>query len=424
MLPAELKQLDDVSRRQFMSAVAKCSLGVSLLPCAVNEAMGQSRAGGKAQRVIYLMMSGAMSHVDTFDPKPKSDVQGDTGVVSTAIPGVQFSAYLPKLAKRAKQLAVIRSLSTSTGAHGPARYLMRTSYSPIATTKHPGLGSWIHKTKGRIHKELPASVHIGGGVGPGYMGAEFAPVPLGDPSKGLENTQQPPYLKDSAFDKRMTLSNAFDSSFRRRAGVNSKVAGYDDLYREAIGLLRSKDLVAFDITKEPQATRKAYGDSKFGRGALLARRLVENGVRYVEVELGGWDNHYELWDNLPAKAAELDNVVNQLLADLTQRGMLQDTLVVLGTEFGRKPNINQRNGRDHHPAAFSSVLAGGGIRGGQVIGKTDEDAFYVEDDAVSPEDLNATIATALGIQHDKEIHSPDGRPFTIGHGGTPIKKLV
>lgn len=424
MLPNELKKLDGVSRRQFMSGVARASLGVSMLPIAAHEAMAQSRSGGKAQRVIYLMMSGAMSHLDTFDPKPKSDVQGDTGVVSTAIPGVQFSEFLPKLAKRAKQLAVIRGMSTSTGAHGPASYLMRTSYGKIATTKHPGLGSWIQKIKGRIHKELPASVHIGGGVGAGYMGAQFAPVPLGDPSKGLENTQQPPYLKDSAFDKRMTLSSAFDSTFRRRAGVNSKVAGYDDLYQEAIGLLRSKDLEAFDINKEPQAVRDAYGASKFGRGVLLARRLIENNVRYVEVGLGGWDNHYDLWANLPTKAAELDNVVNQLLTDLTQKGMLNDTLVVLGTEFGRKPKVNQRAGRDHHPAAFSTMLAGGGIRGGQVIGKTDEDAFYVDEDIVAPEQLNATIGKALGISHDKVIHSPDGRPFTISNGEKPIDKLV
>ena len=411
MLPAELNQLDDLSRRQFMANVAKCSLGVSLLPFGLNDALAQSRTGGKAQRVIYLYMSGAMSQVDTFDPKPKSDVQGDTGVVSTAIPGVQFSEYLPKLAQRAKQLAVVRSLSTSTGAHGPARYLLRTSYSPIATTKHPGLGSWMHKK-------------IGGGVGPGYMGAEFAPVPLGDPSKGLENTKQPTYLKDSAFDKRMRLSAAFDSSFRRRAASNSKVSGYDDLYQEAIGLLRSKDLSAFDIMKEPAATRNAYGASKFGRGALLARRLVENGVRYVEVSLGSWDNHYELWNTLPDKAAELDNVAGQLLTDLQQRGLLKDTLVVIGTEFGRKPHINERNGRDHHPAAFSSVLAGGGIKGGQVYGATDADAFHVEDDQVSVEELNATIATALGIRHDQEIHSPDGRPFTIGNGGKPIAKLL
>ncbi len=424
MLPAELKQLDDLSRRQFMANVAKCSLGVSLLPAGLNETLAQSRAGGKAKHVIYLYMSGAMSQVDTFDPKPKSDVQGDTGVVSTAIPGVQFSEYLPKLAKRARQLAVVRSLSTSTGAHGPARYLLRTSYSPIATTKHPGLGSWMHKKLGRIHKELPAAVQIGGGVGPGYMGAEFAPVPLGDPSKGLENTKQPPYLKDSAFDKRMSLSTAFDSSFRRRAASNSKVRGYDDLYTEAIGLLRSKDLAAFDIMKEPAATRNAYGASKFGRGALLSRRLVEHGVRYVEVSLGSWDNHYELWNTLPGKAAELDNVAGQLLSDLQQKGLLKDTLVVIGTEFGRKPKINERNGRDHHPAAFSSVLAGGGIKGGQVYGKTDADAFHVEDDQVSVEELNATIATALGIRHDQEIHSPDGRPFTIGNGGKPIAKLI
>ena len=160
----------------------------------------------------------------------------------------------------------------------------------------------MHKMLGRVHKELPASVQIGGGLGPGYLGAEFAPVPLGDPAKGLQNTKSPSYLTDASFDKRMMLSNVFDSDFRKKANASSQVTGYDDLYSEAIGLLRSEDLKAFDLTKESQEAKETYGGTRFGNAALLARRLVQSGVRFVEISFGSWDHHYQLFDNLPAKA--------------------------------------------------------------------------------------------------------------------------
>lgn len=432
MFPLNTSRLDSLSRRQLMSDVARCALGVSLLPAGMESALHAAeksktsstlRGGGKAKKVIYLYMSGAMSQLDTFDPKPKSDVQGATGVIRTKIPGVQFSEHMKELAQQSNRLAVLRSMTTSTGAHGPARYLLRTSYRPLATTKHPGIGSWMHRILGRVHKALPASVQIGGGLGPGYLGAEFAPVPLGDPAKGLQNTKSPSYLTDEAFDKRMRLSNVFDSGFRKKANASSQVTGYDDLYSEAIGLLRSNDLKAFDLRQEPQAAKEAYGGTRFGNAALLARRLVESGVRFVEISFGSWDHHSQLFDNLPPKAQELDKVAGTLLKDLQSRGLLDETLVVIGTEFGRKPQPNRNSGRDHHPAAFSTMLAGGGIKGGQVYGATDEKAFHVEDGAVSVEDFNATIAHAVGIPHNKEIYSPDGRPFTLGNGGSPIGKL-
>lgn len=421
-----------------MAEMARYCLGVTVLPLGFAAALqaaddqkklatnskAASGSSGKAKHLVYLYMQGAMSQLDTFDPKPKSKVQGETKPIQTKVSGVQFGEYLPELAKLSDKLAVIRSMNTSTAAHEPARYLLSTSYKPIATTRHPGLGSWIHKMLGRIHKELPVAVQVGGGIGPGYLGAEYAPVPIGDPSLGLQNTKSPSYLTDSAFDKRMELSNAFDAKFRQLAKKNRQVNGYDDLYADAIHLLRSEDLKVFDINKESDDVKKAYGETRFGRGCLLARRLVESGVRYVEVSLGSWDHHNELWTRLPNLAGELDRGAGQLISDLNSRGLLKDTLIVIGTEFGRKPEINQNAGRDHHPAAFSCVLAGGPIKGGQVWGKTDADAFRVEDNGVTPQDLNATIAVAMGIPHDKEIHSPDGRPFTLGNKGKPITKLV
>ena len=252
MLNSSLASFEEFDRRRFMATTAKSLLGVSILP--VGAALANNApasTAGKAKQVIYLYMSGAMSHLDTFDPKPKSDKQGETGVIKTAIPGVQFGEYFENLAKQAKDIAVVRSMTTTTGAHEQARYLLRTSYKKIATTKHPGLGSWVQKFKGRIHKDLPPTVQIGGGVGPGYMGAKYAPVPIGDPSKGLENTKSPSYLNDNQFDQRMKLSNAFEKDFRRKA-KNADVKGYDELYNDAIRLLKSKDLKAFNIYEEPK----------------------------------------------------------------------------------------------------------------------------------------------------------------------------
>jgi uncharacterized protein (DUF1501 family) len=424
MFPFDASRLNDVSRRDFMATMAKSCLGVSMLPQLADLASAQSR-GGKPMQVIYLFMTGAMSHLDTFDPKPKNkEVQGQTGVISTKTGGMQLSEHMTGLAKISNRFSLVRSLSTTTGAHGPARYLMRTSYKPIASTRHPGLGPWVQKLAGKISKDLPPTVQIGGGEGPGYLGAQYAPVPIGDPARGLENTKTPSYLSEKAFDKRIQLSTSFDSGFRQRAAKSSQVSGYDDLYADAIRLLRSEDLKAFDINQEPAAMKAAYGETRFGRGALLARRLVENGVRFVEVSFGSWDHHRDIFNTVPEKAAELDKVASALISDLAQRGLLDSTLVVVSSEFGRKPKINQNVGRDHHPAAFSGLLAGAKIKGGQVIGKTDDEAFYVDDEHASVEDFNATIAKAIGLKHDEEIHSKTGRPFTFSNGGTPIKKLV
>lgn len=421
---------DEFSRRQLITNIARSVLGVSVLPlldrvssAADSKPAAKASPRGKAQKIIYLMMTGAQSQLDTWDPKPKSKYQGETKAIQTKISGVQLGEHFTNLAGLANKLAIVRSLNTTTADHQQARYLLETSYKMIATTKHPGLGSWVQKQMGRIHKQLPPVVHVGDGQGAGYLGAAFAPVPIGDPAKGLQNTKSPDYLKDAMFDKRMKLSESFDAGFRAKA-KNAKVNGYDDLYREAISLLRSQDLKAFDIGQESQEIKDAYGTTRFGQGCLLARRLVENDVRYVQVTFGSWDHHNEIFDTLPKLATELDKVVSTLINDLQKRGLLDSTLIVLCTEFGRTPRISSTTGRDHHPAAFSAMLCGGGIKGGQVYGKTDDDAFYVEDDGIQPGDLNATIAKALNIPFDKEIYSPDGRPFTLSNGGKAVDKLL
>ena len=271
---------------------------------------------------------------------------------------------------------------------------------------------------------MPGCVVVGAAnrhPGQGYLSAENAPAPVGDPKVGLQNTQSPKYLKEDDFKTRQRLISKFDSAFKSRF-QSTEVEAYVDYYREAVRLLKSPDLVAFDISKEDEKVRTAYGEHRIGQGCLLARRLVEKKVRFIEVEFGSWDNHNDIYSptNLIEKTAQLDQALTALLDDLQAKGLLSTTLVVLATEFGRTPTINQNGGRDHHPGAFSCLLAGAGIRGGQIIGRTDSTGRSVEDGHCLPQDLNATIATVCGLPLDKEFKSSSGRPFHIADQGKPV----
>jgi len=278
----------------------------------------------------------------------------------------------------------------------------------------------------KLNRELPANFLIGSGnrhPGAGFLHASLSPVPIGKATDGLANTKLPKYLDEKWFDRRLMLANRFDQGFQARR-QNSQVDAYNQLYTEAKQLLGSSKLEVFDLSKEPEAIRKAYGENEFGQGCLLARRLVEEGIRYVEVNYGGWDMHQELYDKLDTRAEVLDSAMSSLLRDLNSRGLLKETLVVLATEFGRTPTINVNVGRDHHPSVFSGLLAGAGIRVGQAYGVSDAKGFSVDADPVSIEDFNSTIAAAAGLDTTTEFFSPSGRPFKIGGGGTPVKELL
>ena len=422
-----LSKLDGISRRQWLERTAKATLGVGMLPL-LSEAVAAAPSG-KGRRLIYLYMAGGMTHLDTFDVKPDSkETQGQTSAIGTGVPGVQLSEYLPSLAKRMKDIAVIRSMTTQTADHEQGEYLMRTSYESIATERHPSLGPWMQKLRGRQNKTLPDTVLIGSPArhpAAGFLDPTYSPLPIGDPLKGLENTAAPSYLTESSFEKRMALINQFDKKFREKYPLKS-VKGYSDFYDEATSLLTSGELKAFDLKEEKADVRDRYGNDPFGQGCLLARRLIENNVQCVEVTLGGWDMHNTLWENgtLPTRAGIMDKAVGALLADLEEKGLLSKTVVVLTTEFGRSPAINYNAGRDHHPAAFSAMVAGAGIKGGQVYGQSDKRGHAVEKDGVSPADLNATVAEALGLPRDEVVHSPTGRPFKVAGDGSPLKKLL
>lgn len=429
-----LNGLGELDRRTFVEYTAKSLLGVSVLPMlgrsvvAAEKSAAVKAAGGKAKRLIYLYMAGAMSHLDTFDLKPGHDHQGQTKGIQTSVSGCQIGENLPNLASQFDKLAVIRSMYTRTADHEAGEYLMRTSYDKIATERHPSLGPWMQRLTGRQNKTLPDTVLISNPArhpAAGFLDPTHSPLPIGDPNRGLENTKAPAYLTESSFEKRIDLIDKFDRKFRTKYDVRN-VKTYSDFYTEAIALLNSGELKAFDLSEEKPEDRDRYGRDNFGQGCLLARRLIENNVRCVEVSFGGWDMHANIYNtnSFPRRAAIMDQAVGNLLKDLEERGLLKDTLVVLTTEFGRTPAINYNAGRDHHPAAFSSFLAGAGISGGRFYGKSDKGGVNVEDDGVEPADLNATIATALGLPIETVIHSPSGRPFKVAHDGKPVMELL
>ncbi|MEQ9407710.1 MAG: DUF1501 domain-containing protein [Fuerstiella sp.] len=427
-----LPRFNDLSRRQFVESIARSAFGVSILPVADALFGAAARAGAvnaaparKAEHIIYLYMNGAMSHIDTFDPKPGTEEGGETKSIDTSVPGVRIGEHLPGLAQKMDQLAVVRSMTTETGAHQQGQYLMRTSYKMIGSIRHPFMGAWLTHFEDKLNKDLPGSVVVGGGnrhPGQGYLSAELAPAPVGNPATGLQNTKPPKYLDEGNFEKRRRLIGQFESGFRRKYDT-AEVKAYADYYAEAVRLLKSPDLEAFDISKEDDSVKESYGANRIGQGCLLARRLVEKGVRCVEVEHGGWDNHNNIYDSFSNRAGQLDTAIVALLEDLQTRGLLSKTLIVLGTEFGRTPKINANAGRDHHPGCFSALLAGAGIRGGQVYGSTDRIGKSVEDGHCYPQDFNATIAYACGLPLDKEVFSPSGRPFKVANSGSPLKSL-
>lgn len=421
--------MNDLNRREFISGVAKSCLGVSAIVGAKDLLGAQIPSHvPTAQHVIFLYMSGGMTHIDTLDPKPENnDVMGETKAINTTVDGIQLGHWLPKTAKQMHHGTIIRSVNTNQGAHQQANYLLHTSYQRRGTIIHPSMGAWVSRFTEKLNRTLPSNVKINGGsdvIGAGYFEKKHGPLPLGNPSAGIQNVKQSGYLDSNMYNKRLEIASEFNKSFLSTY-PQKQIRAYTDLYDDAIRLMKSLDLEAFDLTKETQEMRDEYGDNNFGQGCLLARRLVASGVRFVEVQLGGWDMHNDVFGNLEDKAAILDSGLATLIHDLSRQGMLNNTLVVLASEFGRTPEIKAgRVGRDHHPSSFSTLLAGGGIKQGYVYGKSDERGHYAEENGVGMEELNATIAHTMGINVNKTIYSPGGRPFKVGRGSQPIADIL
>ncbi|PAW60546.1 MAG: hypothetical protein B9S37_08605 [Verrucomicrobiia bacterium Tous-C3TDCM] len=423
---------DEFTRRQFLSNAARTYLGVHLFPMVgvgIAEAAPASAAQvAKAKHVIYLYMSGGMSHIDTFDTKPKKkEVMGKTEAIASSADDIMVGHYLPQTAKVMDKVAVINSMTSIQGAHEQGAYVMHTSYNLRGTIKHPSLGSWVMKLGGRINEEIPGFVSIDTPAdhsGGGFFGAKYAAAPIGSPTEGLQDSHRVGEVSKEDFDRRLSLADRLNKKFHGRY-ANADVQAYQDLYQEAIKLMNSKDLKAFNLNEESAETKKLYGTSRFAQGCLLARRLVEHGVRFVEVQLGGWDTHYDNFTAVEGRCKEFDQAYAALITDLEKRGKLQDTLVVVATEFGRTPEIKSehKDGRDHHPSAYTCLLAGGGIKGGYKHGETDPSGNKVKKDPVTVQDFNATIAKALGLPHELVIMSPSKRPFKIADKGMPVDSV-
>lgn len=418
----------DLSRRHFITTAASTFLGVTASRVIAAPGLGTSplKQAATARNVIYLYMTGGMSHLDTWDPKPDNkDVMGLTKTINTNVDGIRLSENLPLMARQADKIAILRGMNSTQGAHEQGQYYQRTSYTMRSSIKHPSMGAWLEKFQGRGNPTLPGSVMIGNDSrhpGAGFFEAKFAPLMINDPETGIANVRTNSWFTEGRMLDRLQVAKQLDAKFAATYNVKN-VRAYSDMYDDAIKMMKSEELKAFDLDAEDNKLREKYGRDRFGQGCLLARRLVEHGVRHVEVTFGSWDTHNANFTRVPELADELDAALSTLLQDLESRGLLEETLVVLATEFGRTPEINANDGRDHHAPGFSCVLAGGGVSGGQVWGATDENGHKVADGAVSVPDFNATIAYALGLPLDLVLYSPSKRPFTVSDKGKPITTL-
>jgi uncharacterized protein (DUF1501 family) len=405
-----------MNRRTFL----KSSLGGLLAAWAFSPRRLLAGPPARAKACILLWMNGGPSHTDTWDPKQHSRFKP----IATAVPELQICEHLPLLAAQAGKLAVLRGLSSKEGNHDRAQHLLHTGYAPNPTVAYPSLGSWIVEELGDSAHNLPGFVSINGpSEGPGFLGVEHAPFVVFNPAQPPQNTAHAKNVDMVRFLKRRSALDALEGDFAAQTG-DAKVKSRQEVYAKAVRMMYSEKLKAFELDDESSAVRARYGDNNFGRGCLMARRLVESGVKFVEVVLDGWDTHADNFTKTKSLMGVLDPAMATLMNELQERKLLDSTLLVTVGEFGRTPKINEREGRDHHPAAFSAVLAGAGVRGGVVHGATDEEGGKVVQDPTSVPDFMATIASLLGVDPSKETHTPRGRPITITDGGKPISSIL
>lgn len=447
--------LPQLSRRDWLrlSSVGVVSYSLS----GWLEAMAADAANdpNRKRACILLWMNGGPSQMDTFDLKPGNANGGPYQDIATSAPTVRISEHLPKIAKHMDKMAVIRSMQTKEADHGRATYLMRTGRPPGGPIQYPVLGSLVAKELERPDAELPSFVSIApfrflspGAYGPGFLGPQYAPLIVGEnsgqfaPQRNQNNYElalkvqdldlAAGVTKDRAAERLQLLDEMEQDFLAERSGLST--LSHRTAYQRAVTMMRSAAVKAFNLDDETSALRDKYGRNLFGQGCLLARRLVERGVPFVEVSLSsvagqqgtlGWDTHVNNFESVRRLSETLDAGWATLMEDLKQRGLLKSTLIVWMGEFGRTPKINGNKGRDHWANSWSTVLAGGGIRGGQAVGKTSADGTTVEERPVSVPDLLATVGLALGIDVKKQNQSNVGRPIRfVEPSAQPIKEVL
>jgi Protein of unknown function (DUF1501) len=454
-----------ISRREYLKLATAGVLGTSMSGWLQAMADDTAKDPQRKKACILLWMTGGPSQMDTFDLKPGHANGGPFKEIQTSAPGLKISEHLPRIARFGDKMAVIRGMSTKEGEHTRATFLLRNGYQPTGPIQYPSIGSLVSKELGSDAAALPNYVAIApyrqfnpAAYAPGFLGPAYAPLIVGDngivqlpgvPGRGQPQQQEPPAdayerqlkvedvdlprgVEKAHSDARMDLLEEMERDFvRKHPGVAP--ASHQTAYDRAVKLMKTAAAKAFDLNNEKDDLRDRYGRNLFGQGCLLARRLVEHGVPFVEVGLtatGGngsfsWDTHGQNFDNVKTLSGILDPAWATLMTDLKERGLLDSTLIVWMGEFGRTPKINPQQGRDHFPNAWSTVLAGGGIKGGQAIGKTSPDGMEVADRPVSVGDFIATVATALGMDPRKQHTSNVGRPIRIAEpNAKPIQEVL
>lgn len=415
-------------RRAFLRGLGGIGMGLAGLAAGMQSraVWGGPPAHGKrvAKHCIVLYMHGGASHIDTFDPKPGSPTGGTFKAIQAATPGLRISEHLPQIARRTRDLAVVRSLTSREGNHVRARYLMHTGFVRQGGVDHPSLGAYVARHR-KGERALPAYVSLGSpGHGAGFLGAGFAPFTVPDPTAPVRNLQPPRALVEARVRRREQMWRALESDFQR-GHAGPQVEGSFAVSDRALAMSASSDLAAFDLQAESAQTRARYGQGSFGAGCLMARRLVEVGVPFVEVSLRGWDTHDDNFNRVAKLSRQLDRAWAALVDDLKANGKWADTMIVWMGDFGRTPKINDRGGRDHWPHASSVVLGGGVVAGGQVYGATDAEGARVESNPVTVADLFATLAEGLGVVGGEMHMTPRGRPVTtVDEAGRSISPLL
>jgi Protein of unknown function (DUF1501) len=442
-----------LSRREWLRLTSAGVVGYSVSGWLDALAADTATNPQRKRSCILLWMNGGPSQMDTFDLKPGHENGGPYKEIQTSAPGLKISEHLPTIAKFGDRMAVIRSMSTKEADHGRATYYMRTGYMPTGPIQYPPIGAIVSRELGSHDAPLPNSVSIApyrffnpAAYGPGFFGPQYAPLIVGDgvqpgqqPNQAnyanalkVENIELPADVDKRHAGARLDLLQDMQKEF---VATHPGVAplSHQTAYDRAVRLMKTAASKAFDLDEEPEQLRDAYGRNLFGQGCLLARRLVEQGVPFVEVTLAGvgnnqafgWDTHGQNFTAVRRLSEVLDPAWGTLMGDLKQRGLLDSTLIVWMGEFGRTPKINGQQGRDHWPTSWSTVLAGGGIKGGQAIGKTSPDGATIVDRPVSVPDLLATVCTALGIDPTKQYKSNVGRPIRLADkSAQPIKEAL
>ena len=422
-------------RRNFIKTSSIAGLGLSIpntLHLLANE---QTSGNGKAQSVIYIYLPGGYAAQETFDPKPLApeEYRGSVDSIETKIPGERFSKYLPKTAGISDKITVIRSMTHGETAHERGRHDMFTGYKPSAALVYPSFGSITSQQLG-VRNNIPPYIAVPAiadeYAGTGYLSHSYSPFTLGSnpesPDFKVRDLALPNGISRERFeDRKRILSVVNNSNFVRNNSGNDNLLAVEEFYDNAFAMLDSKSSTdAFDLSKEDDKMKDRYGRNAAGMRMLLARRLVEAGSRFVTVTYGQWDMHQNIENGIKNSLPAFDQAYSTLINDLDEKGMLDSTLVVVSTEFGRTPKINTDGGRDHWPKVFSIAMAGGGIKRGLIYGKSDQTATDVFEDPVKVEDFGATIYDLLGIDYTGHLYAPGDRPVKIIDGGKPVRGII